>query len=728
MKEDEDTVFYQELKEIGIDELLESITRALGLAALISSPDGRPLARPFSVCSFCALLDGNTEAQAMCEASRAASARAAAVTGEEVLRACHAGLVYLAAPLQSAEETAVAVVLVGSAALQPLSGDTVDLLARDMGIDGEKLRAAAGTVPVWTQERLRTAAAMVKRVVITVARLLDAKRQLGRRADQLAALFEFSKAVSGSLQVAEVARRGLEEALVMTGATSGSVVMLSEEVAGALSSEVAVAVETCDGFQGEPPGEVVATVEREAGIMRFDSRPEGRSPEERRPAAALPLVVGGKVTGVLTIAGRPGGEDFAEDETVFLTTLGASLGVAMENARLFRRLQARTSMLEQLIEVGRVLSTSLDVDAVVESGLAKVRDVLGVQWCALRLLDEETGELVLKAGLGMSAELQARTGRVRPDGTPMGEVIRTGKPVVVEDLAADGSGLHLPYYAVEVQALAVVPVKVGGRILGTLKIYSPTARRWSEEEVGYLTTIASQAGLALENARIYSELRRHYNSAVLALASALEAKDAYTRGHSLRVARLSRACARMLGLDAKEQEQVYLAGLLHDVGKIGVSEDILFKPGPLTVEERREMQGHPVKGAGILEPAGFPKAVVAAVRHHHEDYGGGGYPAGLAGEEIPILARIIRVADAYDAMMSSRPYREAQTARRAGEELRQCTGRQFDPRVIEAFLVIPRDEMECIAANGGIPLPARIQSNTELIPKQLHHESFNTGL
>jgi len=111
------------------------------------------------------------------------------------------------------------------------------------------------------------------------------------------------------------------------------------------------------------------------------------------------------------------------------------------------------------------------------------------------------------------------------------------------------------------------------------------------------------------------------------------------------------------------------------------------------------MQGHPVVGAKILEPARFPGAVIAAVRHHHEDYGGGGYPAGLVGEEIPLLARIIRVADAYDAMTSARPYRQAFSAQQAREELRRGAGRQFDPRVVDAFLQIPEEE---IIADRGV--------------------------
>lgn len=246
-----------------------------------------------------------------------------------------------------------------------------------------------------------------------------------------------------------------------------------------------------------------------------------------------------------------------------------------------------------------------------------------------------------------------------------------------------------------------VPLTVGSRVTGVLTLAGrPGGQHFTEEETVFLTTLGTALGLALENARLYSSLRKYYLNVVQTLAAALEARDAYTRGHSLRVAKLARLCARLLGLGAGEQEQVYMAGLLHDIGKIGVRENILLKPGPLTSEERKEMQGHPEVGARILELAGFSGGVTAAVRHHHEDYGGGGYPDGLSGEEIPLLTRIIRVADAYDAMTSTRPYRKALTPDQAFNELKRCAGSQFDPRVVEAFLRIPGDEMINIDREG----------------------------
>jgi len=172
---------------------------------------------------------------------------------------------------------------------------------------------------------------------------------------------------------------------------------------------------------------------------------------------------------------------------------------------------------------------------------------------------------------------------------------------------------------------------------------------------------------------------------VNALAAALEAKDKYTQGHSLRVALWAKAVAEEMGLSDKEQEMVYIGGLLHDIGKVGVREYILLKTSKLTPEEKKEIQTHPRMGAKILEPANLPKEVVEAVLYHHEDYDGGGYPEGIAGEKIPLLARIIRVVDSYDAMKSDRPYRKAFSQKWVIEELNRCSGKQFDPVVVEAM-------------------------------------------
>lgn len=184
----------------------------------------------------------------------------------------------------------------------------------------------------------------------------------------------------------------------------------------------------------------------------------------------------------------------------------------------------------------------------------------------------------------------------------------------------------------------------------------------------------------------YMDMRNVYLDTIRAIAATVDAKDSYTRGHSERVRSHSVAIAKELELPEGEQEIIEYMALLHDTGKIGISEAILNKNSHLTPGEYKLVQQHPVIGAQIVSEIGRFKKASAIVRHHHEHYNGGGYPDGLVGEEIPLGARIITVADAYDAMTSERPYRGARTNEEALVELQVNAGRQFDPLVVEAFM------------------------------------------
>lgn len=183
----------------------------------------------------------------------------------------------------------------------------------------------------------------------------------------------------------------------------------------------------------------------------------------------------------------------------------------------------------------------------------------------------------------------------------------------------------------------------------------------------------------------YTEIRDLFFGSVSALSQAIDAKDGFTRGHADRVSRIAGAIAREMGVNEKEIEQIELAGMLHDIGKIGVEDRILMKPARLDEEERESMQRHPIYGASILEPSAALRPLVPIVLHHHENYDGSGYPEGRKGEDIPIGSRIIIVADAYEAMTSDRVYRKAIGHERAMEQLNKYKGIQFDPKVVRAL-------------------------------------------
>jgi putative nucleotidyltransferase with HDIG domain len=192
------------------------------------------------------------------------------------------------------------------------------------------------------------------------------------------------------------------------------------------------------------------------------------------------------------------------------------------------------------------------------------------------------------------------------------------------------------------------------------------------------------------------ELRTAYIQTIRALAEAIDAKDAYTRGHSERVAVYASRIAREMSMTTELIERIYFAGLLHDVGKIGIPDAIITKPERLTPEEYLEIQKHPEIGAKILEPVEFLHKIVPCVRHHHEWYDGSdrGYPARLMGDQIPLASRVILVADTIEAMTSDRPYRKAMPLERVVSELHKYSGTQFDPVVVDGFLRLLEEEGE----------------------------------
>jgi hypothetical protein len=202
--------------------------------------------------------------------------------------------------------------------------------------------------------------------------------------------------------------------------------------------------------------------------------------------------------------------------------------------------------------------------------------------------------------------------------------------------------------------------------------------------------------LARYTFKLYVDMRQEHIDTIRALTSAIDASDPFTRGHSQRVTKYSVAIARELGLSEQRVLTIEYASLIHDMGKIGLQHDILLKPGALTDEEWVLMKTHPETGARIVSDLHFLKGARDAVLYHHERYDGRGYPMGLAGDDIPLEARIVKVADAFDAMMSSRPYRESLGLDKAMAELQRGRGTEFDPRVVDVFLRLIRE--------GGVEL------------------------
>jgi HD-GYP domain-containing protein (c-di-GMP phosphodiesterase class II) len=238
-----------------------------------------------------------------------------------------------------------------------------------------------------------------------------------------------------------------------------------------------------------------------------------------------------------------------------------------------------------------------------------------------------------------------------------------------------------------------VPLKVKEKPIGVLSVSDKqTGDPFDEGDLEILVTLAHQIAATIYSAQLYEDLEASYLSAVRALANSLDAKDTYTRGHSERVARYSMEIGRVMNLTTDEIKTLHIGALLHDIGKIGISESIINKSSRLTDNEFETIKTHPSRGASIIEPAKFLKEKLPLIKYHHERFDGKGYPDGLKGTDIPMLARIICVADSYDAMTSKRAYRDTMPRVEARNELIRCSGSQFDPKVVTAFLEVLVDE------------------------------------
>ena len=306
---------------------------------------------------------------------------------------------------------------------------------------------------------------------------------------------------------------------------------------------------------------------------------------------------------------------------------------------------------------------------------------------AIFILDSDNQELSgLTCQLKFGVERQIR---VSPGSKIAGWVISQGKPQIVNDAfnIPLGDGEIHEDINISVRSVMCAPLISHRRIIGAIEVFDKlNGSDFTEHDLAILIPIANTAAIAVEISRTQKSIMEEVKSTIKALAAAIDAKDPYTRGHSQRVVQYSLMSGRSLTLSSRELEIIEYAGILHDVGKIGIPDAILSKRGPLTPQEYLAIREHPVISTNIIHDIPFLEPVRNIVLHHHERYNGAGYPDGLIGEDIPLGARILAVADAFDAMTTDRPYRAHMLPNHALNELRKHSARQFCPLAVDAFL------------------------------------------
>lgn len=376
--------------------------------------------------------------------------------------------------------------------------------------------------------------------------------------------------------------------------------------------------------------------------------------------------------------------------------LSVTVRRALEKGRLRRE---NMHLREQVAvsEVIRAIGSTLKLDQILSMVVETVRREFYASAASILLRTGGRGNLELKALEGDAITMSAASLKDFLHGrTPATQaVLATARPVLL-----GGHQTDMFDAGTRAQDLICQPLITKGHCIGVLNIVrKPGAGSCSEGTLRSIEMTAAQAALAIENSRLYNDLYRSYLDTVSALANAIEFRDPYTRGHTDRVKVLAQAIASKMGWGVERLFDLWMGCTLHDIGKIGVPDSILNKPGPLTPDEQRQMKRHTEIGAKMIEGVPFLKPAMPYIYYHHERFDGAGYPTGLVGRDIPIEGRILAVVDAFDAVTSDRPYRDGRSLEEAKSELLSCSGAQFDPEIVDLFISI-LDDRGVITMNG----------------------------
>jgi putative nucleotidyltransferase with HDIG domain len=357
-------------------------------------------------------------------------------------------------------------------------------------------------------------------------------------------------------------------------------------------------------------------------------------------------------------------------------------------------LRQKVEMLKAINNATRAIVSVADTREILRLTMTPIVEVFGFDRAMIMLVNAEGDQLEYSYGVGEAPEVMQRLRDYRiplaRDQNLMVRVLKRRKPVLIRDVRAAGlNPTNRILSDFRPSSFIICPLIADGKVIGILGAdRRGTGKRLTSNDTEFLSIFANNIATAFLRARLDEELKSSNVSSVRALVQAIEEKDTYTRGHSERVAALAVEIARVLGYSEVEIEYLRFGSILHDVGKIGIPESIVKSPKPLTEAEFKIIQKHPLKGMEILQPISFIKNHMYLIRSHHERWDGKGYPDGLAGDDIPLGAQIVSVADAYDAMTSSRPYRKGMPSRQAAKEIQKNVGIQFSQRIVDAFMVV----------------------------------------
>lgn len=403
---------------------------------------------------------------------------------------------------------------------------------------------------------------------------------------------------------------------------------------------------------------------------------------ERDACLIVAMQAHGHLVGFLVIF-RPQSQGYAAEEIHLIQALAHQAASAVEHARLFRQTEMRLRFVQALHQIDLAITSSSEFQEVISQLLKHVLSELQAR--AVRLFLMQGDRLAFLQGAGEGG-VEASSPSVAPGEGLVGRCVLERRILsAVEEYGEAFLSFGLASFA--------APLVTKGQVKGALEVFVAPGFVADQEWMDHLATLANQAAIAIDYHAVLTGLIRAnqdlinaYDETILGWSRALDLRDRETQGHSQRVATIASAIARAMGMPEERVTHLYRGALLHDIGKVGVPDEILFKPGPLNEAEWQVMRMHPVYAENFLSHVAFLQEALDIPCYHHERWDGSGYPKGLKGEEIPLAARIFAVADVWDALRSDRPYRPNWPEEKVVEYLRANAGRLFDPQVVEVFL------------------------------------------
>ena len=401
---------------------------------------------------------------------------------------------------------------------------------------------------------------------------------------------------------------------------------------------------------------------------------------------ACPIQYGDIIIGVVEVLNKKNGM-FNRQDMHILSGLSRHIAVFMKHLIDESEQKKFIGMQTKLHELSKMLNSNLDTRAVVRGAMEAIVALVKADVGSLLLVDKVKKELFFEVALGDS-EQTLKEMRLQFGQGIAGWVAQQKQPIIVNDTAKDER-----FYkkadektGFVTKNILCVPVMSKNEVIGVMQALNKKEGLFTAQDLQLLISLSDQVAIALENASLHEELKRTFVEVVESLAEAIEKRDPYTGGHTKRVVKYSLMIADELHLAAEEKDRLKMGALLHDVGKIGIDDSVLRKPAKLDEIEFEKMKAHPSIGADILGKIPQIKNIIPGILYHHEWYNGKGYPDGLSGDGLPKIARIISIADTYDAMTTDRPYRKGLSHDIAIAELKKFSGTQFDPQFVGAFI------------------------------------------